>query len=477
MAPVVCLVAFLIRFATIGLYPLQDTSEARYGEMARLMIETGNWVTLWFDTDVPFWGKPPLFIWLSAFSFKLFGTNEFAARLPSLLVSISIVVLTGRLALFQLGKSAARLVFLILPTTVIFLILSGTILAEPTMLLSITMILTGFWIGWHSKNTRQGSFWQYTFFVGCAIALLAKGLAALILAGLPIFIWCLPERRLVTLWQKFPWIKGTLLTLLIASPWYIAAEIKTPGFLQYFFIGEHFQRYLDTGWDGDRYGAAHVTTMGTIWLFWLVSCLPWTPFLLIIAFRWIRGFLGGNSYNINSWRLFILLWLLFPLVFFTFAKNVIWTYVLPVAPAVALLLADHWQDTWHLYQKRILATTILAPILVIVSTVFIMNGYGQKSHKQLMQIVQQQGLDNPGILFLYGTSFSSRFYSGGKASSINSIQHLQDTLEDRGRNYFLATQDDDFNHLPDTIRGQFKEIARYKDWTLYLNYPLAHTSD
>jgi len=437
--------------------------------MTRLMIETGNWITLWFDYDVPFWGKPPLFIWLSAISCKLFGINEFAARLPSLLVSMSITALAFRLALFQLGQSAGRLVLLILPTTVIFLVLSGTILAEPTMLLSITMILTAFWIGWHSENPRQVRFWQYTFFIGCAIALLAKGMAALILAGLPIFIWCLPERKLITLWQKFPWIKGTLLTLLIASPWYIAAEMQTPGFLQYFFIGEHFQRYLDNGWSGDLYGAAHVVPIGSIWLLWLASCLPWTPFLIIIAFRWVRGRIGGNSYKINSWRLFLLLWLFCPLIFFTFAKNVIWTYVLPVTPAVALLLADHWQDTWHLYQKRILATTILAPLLIIVFTVLIINGYGQKSHKQLMQIVEQQGLDNPGILFLYGTSFSSRFYSDGKAISIDSIQHLQDTLEDRSRNYFLATQDDDFSHLPDTIRSQFKEIARYEDWTLYLN--------
>ncbi|MDP0590213.1 MAG: glycosyltransferase family 39 protein [Candidatus Endonucleobacter bathymodioli] len=469
IAPAVCLISFLIRLATIGLYPLQDTSEARYGEMTRLMIETGNWITLWFDYDVPFWGKPPLFIWLSAISCKLFGINEFAARLPSLLVSMSITALAFRLALFQLGQSAGRLVLLILPTTVIFLVLSGTILAEPTMLLSITMILTAFWIGWHSENPRQVRFWQYTFFIGCAIALLAKGMAALILAGLPIFIWCLPERKLITLWQKFPWIKGTLLTLLIASPWYIAAEMQTPGFLQYFFIGEHFQRYLDNGWSGDLYGAAHVVPIGSIWLLWLASCLPWTPFLIIIAFRWVRGRIGGNSYKINSWRLFLLLWLFCPLIFFTFAKNVIWTYVLPVTPAVALLLADHWQDTWHLYQKRILATTILAPLLIIVFTVLIINGYGQKSHKQLMQIVEQQGLDNPGILFLYGTSFSSRFYSDGKAISIDSIQHLQDTLEDRSRNYFLATQDDDFSHLPDTIRSQFKEIARYEDWTLYLN--------
>ena len=113
---------------------------------------------------------------------KIFGINEFAARLPSLLVSVGIVGFSLKLALFQMGQSAARLVLVILPTTAIFLILSGTVLADPVTLLSITMIISGFWIGWHSPDTQQARQWQYLFFIGCAVALLAKGLAALVLA-------------------------------------------------------------------------------------------------------------------------------------------------------------------------------------------------------------------------------------------------------------------------------------------------------
>ena len=471
-ALVICVSAFLIRLISIGLYPLQDTSEARYAEMARLMVETGDWITVWFDYNVPFWGKPPLFIWLSAISFKLFGINEFAARFPSLLVSIGIIGFTLKLALFQMGQSAGRLVLLILPTTAIFLALSGAVLAEPVMLLSITMILAGFWIGWHAENPQQARIWQYIFFIGCAVALLAKGLAALVLAGLPIFFWCLPNGKLVTLWQKFPWIKGTLLTLLIAVPWYIAAEIKTPGFLQYFLIGEHFQRYLDSGWDGDQYGAAHIRAIGTIWLRWLQSGVPWAPVIAFLTFKWVRDFAQGNREPISSWRVFVLLWLICPLAFFTFARNIIWTYALPVAPAAALLLADLWKDKWHLWPKRLFATATLTPVLMIVLTVFLMNGGGQKSHKQLMEVVHQQNLDNPGILYLYGAPFSSRFYSSGKATSIDSVQHLQEALSNTGRRYFLATEDNDFDHLPENIRSRFSEIARYRDWTLYLDKAL-----
>src|SRR5665647_2501274 len=73
------------RIATLGLYPLLDTTEARYAEIARKMVELNDWITPWFDYGVPFWGKPPLSFWMTAVSFTLFGINEFAARLPHFL--------------------------------------------------------------------------------------------------------------------------------------------------------------------------------------------------------------------------------------------------------------------------------------------------------------------------------------------------------------------------------------------------------
>ncbi len=73
-----------VRLATLGAYPLMDSTESRYAEIARKMLETGDWLMPQFDYGVPFWGKPPLSTWLSAASMAIFGVNEFAARLPSL---------------------------------------------------------------------------------------------------------------------------------------------------------------------------------------------------------------------------------------------------------------------------------------------------------------------------------------------------------------------------------------------------------
>ena len=317
------------------MFPLQDTSEARYGEMVRLMVETNDWITPYFDYDVPFWGKPPLFIWMAALSMKLFGVNEFAARFPGLLCGLGVLWLCWRLTVFQLNRRQALLCILILTSTAMFLVLSGTILADPVMMFSTTLTLTSFWIGWHSTRAGESRRWQYLFFTGCGIALLAKGPVSIVIPALPIFFWCLPKGRLITLFKTFPWITGTLLMLIIAVPWYLAAEMKTPGFLEYFIIGEHFSRYTESGWEGDQYGSAHTRPVGTIWLYWIAAGLPWSPVIVFIVLKtgWQR--FRGMKYDMTSREAYLWLWLIMPLVFFTFSKNMIWTYALPLAPAPA----------------------------------------------------------------------------------------------------------------------------------------------
>lgn len=87
-----------LRLASLGLYPLMDTSEARYGEMARKMLELGDWVTPMFDYGVPFWGKPPLAFWSQALAMQLLGINEFAVRLPAWLFHVASCLILIRFA-------------------------------------------------------------------------------------------------------------------------------------------------------------------------------------------------------------------------------------------------------------------------------------------------------------------------------------------------------------------------------------------
>ena len=101
-----------------------------------------------------------------------------------------------------------------------------------------------------------------------------QGPLALVLVAAAVLPWSLlPAGRAQAC--ALPWIGGTILMLALALPWYVMAEIRTPGFLQYFIVGEHFLRFVDPGWQGDLYGTAHKRPYGGIWLDWLLATMPW----------------------------------------------------------------------------------------------------------------------------------------------------------------------------------------------------------
>ena len=250
--------------------PLNDATEARYGEIARKMLETGNWVNLLHDYGIPFWAKPPLSTWLSALSMKLFGINEFAARLPGLFLSTGVLWLIWDLAKKHSGAVVAMVSVLVLAGTLYFFLDTGTVMTDPSLLFCTTLSMVAFW---HALVNRN-KLWSYLFFVGLGLGLLAKGPIALILVGLPLFFWVLLRNQWANLWRQLPWIKGTALALAIALPWYVLAELRTPGFLNYFIVGEHLNRFLVPGWAGDKYGMAHNTPKGMIWIYAIAGIFP-----------------------------------------------------------------------------------------------------------------------------------------------------------------------------------------------------------
>lgn len=243
--PGVVLFMLLMRLATLGAYPLTDATEARYAEIARKMVELNDWLTPWYDYGVPFWAKPPLSTWATALSMKLFGINEFGARLPHFLAGLLVMWLVADW-LRRRAPRQALLASALLAGSFLFFVAAGAVMTDMTMAVGIAMAMRGFWLGLHGTAAERRRE-QWLFFCGLAVGLLAKGPVALVLCGVPIALWAIFTGNIGTSRAGLPWLSGTLLVAVLVLPWYILAEQRTPGFLNYFLVGEHWQRFTVAG--------------------------------------------------------------------------------------------------------------------------------------------------------------------------------------------------------------------------------------
>ena len=436
----VFVLAFLLVARIIANYfiPLNDATEARYGEIARKMLETGNWVTLLHDYGIPFWAKPPLSTWLSALSMKLLGVNEFAARLPALILSIGILWLIWDLVKKHSGLNTALVSILVLASTIYFFLDAGAVMTDPSLLFCTTLSTVAFWHAIVNKN-RQ---WSYVFFIGLGLGLLAKGPIAIVLVGLPLFFWVLLRNQWINLWRRLPWIKGTLVLVAIALPWYILAEIRTPGFLNYFIVGEHLNRFLVPGWTGDKYGVAHNAPKGMIWLYAVVGIFPWS----IVGGKWFvthRKKIPSLFQDEDGWMSYWCICMLAPLVFFTFAGNIIYPYVFPSLPAFALIFAEIWSRSkqslnsskWILYLSLLCGVFFLAVTLMFE----IKPNWVAKTQKSVIGAwINQQPTRGSNLVYWEGkTQFSAQFYSAGIAKATQNTHDLCILLSNNLDNYLV----------------------------------------
>lgn len=454
-------VAILLRLLTLGMYPLMDTTEARYGEIARKMVELGDWVTPWFDYGVPFWGKPPLSFWMTAASFKLFGINEFAARFPHWAMGMITVWLVWKTAI-QRSQSEALYAVTLLLGSGLFYMASGMVMTDMALTLSAVISLRGFWLGMYGGPAQKA--WQrWLLFVGLGIGLLAKGPISLILIGAPITVWVILSKNFVTVWRELPWIRGICLTLAIAMPWYIAAELRTPGFLNYFIIGEHWQRFVTPGWNGDLYGSAHEYRHGTIWLFALADLLPWSLLIPIASLIWRTNIDVGKREGFDSWSLYLICWGLMPCVFFTMAGNILWAYVLPGMPALALWGASYLARFPRRNAEKLLVCGLVLSCVAYTGLLINLQLTGRSDNKSAKSLIMAYQAERNGaeplIIVGGGRLFSAAFYSHGKAERIANINQLSQRLK-IGK-AMVAIEKDQIDNLPASVAKRLTPIGQY----------------
>jgi len=321
-------------------------------------------------------------------------------------------------------------------------------------------------------------YWGYLFFIGLGIGLLAKGPLVGVLTFMPILPWILLRKNWRSVWRNLPWIRGSLLMLIIGVPWYLIAEHKTPGFLAYFILGEHFGRFLNAGWTGDKYGHAHAEPLGMIWVYWLGAAFPWSFIVIASAVKrarqW-REWLGDESGFIS----YLLLWAFTSMVFFTAAHNIIWPYALPALPAFAVLTVELW-TRWRAASPtdnstnnptgtvgpRLLAASFATPLAVLVLTAVYSNSQQvllKSSQRDTAQFyLQARPSAASGLYYFRRRYYSGEFYSVGKAQ----VATLDDVerLHNNGVIDFFVIQSDDFAEWPAAQRAYFKTAAQFGEF-------------
>lgn len=403
----------LVRFLAMVWFPLTDPTEARYAEIARKMVETSNWITPQFDYGVPFWAKPPLHTWLSAAGIAIFGATPVAARLGILLTTFATLIILWRWACTLIDRPTAAVALLVAASSGLFFVSAAFVQTDMVLTLGATACMAGFYNGL-AGNRR----WAWLFFLGLAIGLLAKGPVAVVLSITPIVVWMVWRGGWRDL-SRLPWGGGIVLCIVLVIPWYLAAEIATPGFLHYFLIGEHIQRFLQPGWTGDLYGAGREHARGSIWLFWILATLPWSPLLPILIWRLRKNGIPND----RDLYLYLLLFAVTPLVFFTLAANILLAYVLPGVPAAALLAVILWTRTGSAGAGWLKLG--IAEVLLIFSSITVVSVLGLDRSFLPTEARIIASYNGPGRLAILGArSFSAEFYTQGKITRFETLTEL-----------------------------------------------------
>lgn len=319
------LLAALIYVGSAAYPALQDDADAAHAEAAREMVERGDWVTLHIN-GVRYLEKAPLMYWLVAFSYKLFGFTEFAARLPLALAAILLTAMVFYFGRWMGGVRAGFYAGLAVSTSLGVYLFTRILIPEVILSLFLT---AAFYVFLRVYFDEINARWMYLFYACMAAAVLTKGLIGIVFPCGVLFLFVL----LTNGWRRLLQMRiptGVLLFLVIAVPWHVLASVRNDRFFWFYFINEHVLRYL-----GKRYPKDYdYVPIVPFWALHLVWLFPFSVFLPL-AFQRVR-YLCQPTGRENQLRMFAWLWALVVIVFFSFSTRQEY-YTFPAFPALALL--------------------------------------------------------------------------------------------------------------------------------------------
>lgn len=350
--------AVLVLLALLALFvgvdnmqrPLAHPDEGRYSEISREMAASGDWVTPRLN-GIKYFEKPPLQYWASAAAFRLFGESPFTARIYTALAGLLALVAVGYTARRLAGRDAALLAVGVLLSSPYFLGMGGVVTLDMGLTAWTTVAVCAFLLAAAGPPGERRR-WMLIAWAGMALAVLSKGLIGIVFPAAAVFLHCLVHRdwRLLA---RLEWARGAALFLAITVPWFVLVSAANPEFPRFFFVHEHFERFLTKTHRREE----------PWWYFWPILFAGFLPWMLALVPAAVEGWRREAAAAGFPWRRFALLWSGFILLFFSASGSKLPAYILPVFPVFALVLGD-WlarAEARRLWKM----VAIVAPLLAV----------------------------------------------------------------------------------------------------------------
>jgi 4-amino-4-deoxy-L-arabinose transferase-like glycosyltransferase len=309
--------------------PLANPDEGRYSEISREMVAGRDWVTPRLN-GLKYFEKPPLQYWAGAAALAAFGDFEFAARLYTLLAGLATILLAGYTAA-RVGSTAEGLATMAaLVASPYFFALAGVV----TLDMGLTLWTTATFCAWMNAelvaDDRARRRWMLAAWAAMALAVLSKGLVGIVIPAAGLALACVARSDFTPL-ARLEWTRGLAVFAAITVPWFVAVSLANPEFAEFFFVHEHFNRFLTT-----THGRREP------WWYFLpilaAGLLPWLFVLpAAIGHAWRSEDLATGARPMR----FALLFSAFVVVFFSVSGSKLPTYILPAFPAIAMVLGRY----------------------------------------------------------------------------------------------------------------------------------------
>ena len=340
----------VIWFANLEYRKLIKPDEGRYAEIPREMVASGDWTTPRLN-GLKYFEKPPLQYWATATAYTVFGEHQWTSRLWTALTGFAGILLVWFAGSRLFGREAANYAAILLGSSMLYVLMAHINTLDMGVTFFITLGILGLSLAQTQTDTTKRRNWMLIAWAGLGLAVLSKGLMGLILPGAALFIYCVVQRDFSVL-KRMHWLSGLAVFFLITAPWFYLVMKANPEFFQRFFIYEHYLRF--TTKVHDRYQP---------WYYFvpilLLGALPWTVLMFDTLMRTLKG--GARAANVFSAERFLLIWAVFIYLFFSVSSSKLPSYLLPMFPALALLMGKQLVE---ISSRRLF--WLIAPILPLM---------------------------------------------------------------------------------------------------------------